>query len=169
MGPIFQIFSGPFQTTASPAVLATGTGIITLLQIKPLTGVSLRIVEWGISFDGSAAATPGKIELIETDVAATVTASASGDVTKVTDPAGDAADSGLISLGTSATGYNASVEGSTTALRNLDGPKLVAPTNQYEKQFPLGQEPVIQAGKFCRIRVKFATGVNAYAYIKFRG
>jgi hypothetical protein len=169
VGPIFLAGSGPAQTTASFATLATGTAIITLLQIKPLSGVSLRIKEWGVSFDGSAAATPGKIELIETDVAATVTALASGDITKLTHPDGDVADTALISLGTAATGYNASAEGTITAVRNLDGPQLIAPTNQFIKQFPLGLEPVVRAGKFLRIRAKFGTGVNAYAYVIFQG
>jgi hypothetical protein len=72
------------QTTAAFAAVSTGTAIKTLLQVKPFN--LARIVEWGISFDGSAAATPGKVELIETDVAATVTASVDADVTKY-DPA----------------------------------------------------------------------------------
>jgi len=165
---VYLIGNGPQQTTAAFATVATGTSIKTLLQIKPLTGIDLKIKEWGISFDGSAAATPGKIELIETDVAATVTASASADVTKLTNPGGPAADSGLISLGTSATGYTASAEGTITAVRNFDL-QLVAPTNQYIKQFPLGNEPIIQAGKFARIRVTFGTTVNAWCYIVFEG
>jgi len=165
---VYLIGNGPQQTTAAFATVATGTSIKTLLQIKPLTGIDLKIKEWGISFDGSAAATPGKIELILTDVAATVTASASADVTKLTNPGGPAADSGLISLGTSATGYTASAEGTITAVRNFDL-QLVAPTNQYIKQFPLGNEPIIQAGKFARIRVTFGTTVNAWCYIVFEG
>lgn len=167
MRPQFLIASGPMQTTASFATLATGTAIITLLQIKPLTGVSLRVIKWGVSFDGSAAATPGKIELIETDVAATVTASAAADITKYNLPDGDAADTALISLGTAATGYNASAEGSITAVRNLAAPQLIAPTNQFIEEFSLGQEPVVRAGKFLRVRAKFATGVNAYAWVLF--
>lgn len=164
MAQRYLIPSGPMQTTASFATLATGTAIITLLQIKPLA--ILKVIEWGISFDGSAAATPGKIELIETDVAATVTASVDNDCTKVGDGVGDAeVFSTFATLGTTATGYNASGEGSITAIRNLDGPQLIAPTNQFVKQFALGREPVIQKAKFGRIRVKFGTGVNAYAYM----
>jgi len=166
---LYLIANGAMQTTAAFVPVTTGVTIKTLLQIKPLTGVDLKIKEWGISFDGSAAATPGRIELIETDVAATVTASVTADITKLTNPAGPAADSGLVSLGTSATGYTASVEGSTTAVRNLDAPQFIAPTNQFIKQFPLGNEPIIQAGKFGRIRVTFGIAVNAYCYIIFEG
>lgn len=168
MSALYLIFNGPMQTTAAPSSVATGNTIKTLLQIKPLTGVDLKIKEWGISFDGSAAATPGKVELIETDVAATVTASASADITRLNNPGGPAADSGLVSLGTAATGYTGSAEGTITAVRTFDL-QLIAPTNQYVKQFPLGNEPLIQAGKFARIRVTFGTTVNAYCYILFEG
>lgn len=157
--------NGAMQTTAAPVVVTTGTSIKTLLQWKPL--VLCKLIEWGISFDGSAAATPGKVELIETDVAATVTAAVTADITRYDGEAllaGDMAGT-LFSVGTSATGYTASAEGSTTATRDLDGPQLIAPTNQFIKQFPLGREPVIQANKFGRIRVTFGAAINAYCYI----
>lgn len=163
----YLIANGPMQTTAAFATVATGTSIKTLLQVKPGATVAARIVEWGISFDGSAAATPGKVELIETDVAATVTASVANDITKYDDAAlaGGDPTTALIAVGTTSTGYIASAEGSITAVRNLDGPQLIAPTNQYVKQFPLGERPLIQAGKFARIRVTFGTTVNAYCYM----
>ena len=80
---IFLIANGPMQTTAAFAAVTTGTSIKTLLQLKASATKVLKIKEWGISFDGSAAATPIKVELIETDVAATVTASVAADITKV--------------------------------------------------------------------------------------
>lgn len=163
---IYLLKSAPMQTTAAAAVLATGSAIKTLLQFKPI--VPARIIAWGISFDGSAAATPGKVELIETDVAATVTAFVNADITKVDGESllyGDPTTQ-LISVGVSASGYSASGEGSITAVRDLDGPQLVAPTNQFYAQFPLGQEPLVQANKFARIRVTFGTTVNCYAWIK---
>ena len=164
---LYLIGSGPMQTAASFAALATGTSIITLLQVKPGATVTAEVIEWGISFDGSAVATPGKIELIETDVAATVTASVAADITKYDGAAlmGGDPTTALFSVGTSATGYNGSAEGTITSVRNLAGPQLIAPTNQFIQQFPLGRGPMIQAGKFGRIRVKFGTGVNAYAYM----
>ena len=158
------IANGPMQTTAAFAKVTTGNVIKTLLQVKPI--VPMRIIEWGISFDGSAAATPGAIELIETDVAATVTASVAADITQWDGGALlYATPATYLTLGTSSTGYTASAEGSTTAVRNLDGPKLIAPTNQFEKQFPLGREPLVQPAKFMRIRVTFGTAVNAYCYV----
>jgi hypothetical protein len=129
----YLIQNGPMQTTAAPASVATGNTIKTLLQLKPGTTNAIKIVEWGISFDGSAAATPIKCELIETDVAATVTASVANDITKYDADALNGGDptTSLIAVGTTSTGYTSSGEGSITAVRNLDGSQLVAPTNQY--------------------------------------
>lgn len=163
----YLIGNGPMQTTAAFAVVTTGTAIKTLLQVKPGATTILKICEWGISFDGFSAAAPGKVELIETDVAATVTAHATADITKLDAAAIAQGDpvTALIAVGTAASGYTASVEGSITAVRNLDGPQLIAPTNQFIKQFPLGCEPIIQSGKFARIRVTFAAAINAYCYM----
>jgi dUTPase len=162
--------NGPQQTTAEFAKVATGTGLKTLIQFQPSATLPARIVEWGISLDASAAATPGTVELIETDVAATVTAYVAADLTKVD---GDAIAAGvlttnLIQVGTAASGYTASAEGTITAVRNLAGPQLIAPTTQFIQQFPLGNEPIVQVSKFARIRVHFGTTVNAYCYMIVR-
>ncbi len=162
----YLIANGPMQTTAAFATVATGTSIKTLLQVKPSATLAMKIIEWGISFDGSAAATPGKVELIETDVAATVTASVANDLSKydALAIAGGDPTTNLIQVGTTSTGYTSTSEGSITAVRNFDL-QLIAPTNQYVKQFPLGREPFLQVGKFARIRVTFGTTVNAYCYM----
>jgi hypothetical protein len=159
--------SGAMQTTGAFASIATGTSIKTLLQVQASATLPLKVVEWGISFDGSSAATPGKVELIETDVAATVTASAAADLTKCDGEALMAGNltTNLIQVGTTGTGYGASGEGSVAAVRNLDGPQFIAPTNQFIKQFPLGDYRMVQVGKFLRIRVTFGSTVNAYAYV----
>jgi hypothetical protein len=162
----FLIPNGPMPTTASQAVVATGTNIITLLQVKASATKTFKIKEWGISFDGSAAATPIKVELLETDVAATVTASTEADITDLDADAlmGGDETTNLIVVGTTSTGYTASGEGSITAVRMFDM-QLIAPTNQYVKQYPLGCEPMVQVSKFARIRVKAGASVNAYCYM----
>src|ERR1700690_2912332 len=162
---LYLIANGPMPTTAAQVPVTTGTAIKTLLQIKPFN--LARIVEWGISFDGNAAATPIKCELIETGtVFATVTASADADVAKLGPCVGDQAVASVagVTLGTSATGYTSTSEGTITAIRMLDV-QLVAPTNQYVKQFPLGREPVIQIANAGRIRVTAGAAVNAYCYM----
>ena len=164
----FVIANGPMQTTAPVAKVATGTSTKTMLQVLPL--VPMRIVEWGWSGDASAAATPGQVELIESgNVAATVTASVAADIT-----AQDAeamlfnAPATFLTLSTAGTGYTATVEGTVTATRNLAGPQLIAPTNQFVEQFPLGYRPFVPGttnNKIMRIRNTFGTSVNANCYV----
>src|SRR5205085_2869559 len=164
---IYLIGNGPMPTTAAFAAVTTGTAVKTMLQLKPSATIQAKIIEWGISFDGSAAATPGKVELIETDVAATVTAFVAADITKLDSDAlmGGDPTTNLIQVGSAASGFTATVEGSITATRDLDAPQLIAPTNQFIKQFPLGERPVVQINKFARVRVTFGTAINAYCYM----
>lgn len=164
---LYLIANGPMQTTAAFATVATGTSIKTMLQVKPSATVVAKVKEWGFSFDGSAAATPGKVELIETDVAATVTASVTADITKLDGNALSGGDpvTNLLPVGTTSTGYTSTGEGSITAVRNLDSPIFAPPTQPFYKQFPLGMEPIIQISKFLRIRVTFGTTVNMYCYV----
>jgi hypothetical protein len=163
----YLIFNGPAPTAASQAAVTTGTSIKTLLQVKPGSTQALKIKEWGISFDGSSAATPGIVELCVTDVAATVTAHVAGGIHKqdaIALAAGDPTTN-IIAVGTTSTGYTASGEGTVGSVRQMDA-QHISGTNQYVKQFPLGDEPIIQAGEFMRIRVKFGTAVNAICYVK---
>lgn len=161
---LYQIYNGASPTTAALAPVTTGTAIKTLLQIKLGTQNKGKVVEWGISFDGSAAATPIKVELIETDVAATVTAHVAAGIILLGDPNDiDPTNSNII-LTTTGTGYTASAEGTTTASRLFDY-QLIAPTNQYVKQFPLGREPMANISKFLRIRVTAPAAVNALCYV----
>src|SRR4051812_15992307 len=110
----YLAFNGPRPTTAAPSSVTTGTAIKTLLQLATPSTNTIRVIEWGISFDGSAAATPIKVELVETDVAATVTAYGANDLVKWGDPNANASN---VTLGTSASGYTATAEGSITATR----------------------------------------------------
>lgn len=163
----YVIFNGPSPTTAAQIPVTTGTAIKTLLQVKPGTTKNVKIKEWGISFDAAAAATPIRCELLETDVAATVTASTAADIVKHDDNAlmGGDPTTALIAVGTTSTGFSATAEGTITATRVFDA-ELVAPTNQYVKQWPLGEEPIIQVSKFGRIRVTAAAAVLAYCYVR---
>lgn len=161
----YLIQNGPFQTTAAPVKVTTGTAIKTMLQFAPL--LPGKIIQWGVSFDGSAAATPGEVELVETAaIAATVTASVAADITAwnaeallLNSP------STVMTLSTTGTGYTASSEGTVAASRNMDAPRLIAGTNSYDSQFPLGREPLFQSGKIIRVRMTFGAAVNAYTYM----
>ena len=155
----YRIWNGPMPTTAAQAVVTTGTAIKTMLQIKPFN--TCKITAWGISFDGSSAATPGKVELLDTGtVFGTVTASADADIAKQSSVEDAVASVAGLTLGTSATGYTCTSEGSITSVRMFDA-VLLPPTGPYVYQFPLGQEPKWIIGNAVRIRVTFAAAINA--------
>lgn len=162
-----RIYNGAAPTTASQVPVTTGTSIKTMLQVKASATKPFKVSAWGISFDGSAAATPIKCELLETDVAATVTALANADLVRLDGEAIAAGDSttNLIPVGTTSTGYTSTSEGSITATRVFDA-QFVAPTGQYIYQYPLGQEPMVQVSKFLRIRVLAGAAVNAYCWVE---
>jgi hypothetical protein len=165
---LYLVGNYPMQTTAAPSAVAVST-IKTLMQIKPGATQVAQIIEWGISGNASAAATPGVVELIETDVAATVTAYAAADFTKYDCEALLAGDptTNMFSVGTSASGYTSTSEGSITAVRNLSV-QQIAPTNQFIIQCPLGREGIIQPGKFARIRATFGASVSVLCYMIIR-
>lgn len=161
---LYFFANGPFPTTAAQAAVTTGTAIKTMLQVKGVTAVQYKVVEWGISFDGSAAATPIKCELLETGtVFATVTAAVAADIVKFGNP-NDPTSTTFFSVGTTATGYTSTAEGTITATRVFDA-QFIAPTNQYVKQYPLGREPMVDAVSSLRIRVTAGAAVNAYCYV----
>lgn len=160
MAQVFKAFSAPMPTTAAVAKLATGTAIKTHLQVAPPSSQDLICLGWGISFDGNAAGTSIECELIETDVAATVTAHTSTGIYAVNNPGGAAS---RVQLGTALTGYNASAEGSITAVRVGDA-QLVQPTNQFAYDWILGYEFTVRSGKFLRVRITTGVTVNALAY-----
>ena len=168
----YVVYNGPAPTTASQVAVTTGTNIKTMLQIKlgGSTNMVGKIVEWGISFDGSAAATPIECELLSTGtVAATITEFVAADVINLGDPNAAAVTDDFPLAFTAAgdeSGYTASAEGTITATKIYDC-QLVAPTNQYVKQFPLGREPCWKASDFLRVRVKAGAAVNAICYIVF--
>ena len=158
MPQLYFAGNGAEPTTASRVAVATGTGIKTLLQVAVPSTVNIRVIEWGISFDGSAAATPGVIELIHTDVAAT--SGTSLTPTKWGHPTATS----LCVGGTGATCFSPSAEGTITSVLTGDV-QFLPPTGPYVKQFPLGREFLVPLSRFLRIRVKFGTTVNALAYV----
>ncbi len=154
-------FVGNFAipTTAAPVAVATGTSIKTLLQLGTPATAEVKIIEWGISFDGNAAAVPGKIELFGTTVTSTGGTGVSPQTfANVNGPAS------LCVSGASGTCFSPTGEGSVANYRPLDV-QFIMGTNQYVKQFPLGREPMIAISQFVRVRVTFGASVNCYTYI----
>ena len=169
----YIIYNSALATTAAPTSQPSGTAIRTMMQLKVGTNFNGgKIIEWGISFDGTSANTPGKVELVETGtVFATMsTAFAAADIQPWGDPntaANTAGASGIpFNLATTASGFAtaAVTEGSITTTRMFDL-QLLPPTAPYVKQFPLGREPMLNVGTSVRVRVTFGTTVNVFTYV----
>jgi hypothetical protein len=158
---LYEAFNGPMVTTGSFSPVPTGTALKTLLQIAAPATRDLRLAAWGISFDGTPAGI--KTELLQTDVAATVTAHVASGVQPFTDPN---APTSLVTLGTAATGYTATAEGSITATRTFDAQDLTAYSYSYE--WPLGHEPRVAPSRFLRVRVLAPATVNALCWVRWK-
>jgi hypothetical protein len=163
MGQRYLVANGAMPTTAALAKVTTGTAIKTMLQIGTSAGNPIWVEEWGIGFDGTAAATPIQCELIETgSVAATVTAHVASGVMQY-DYVSDGGAS-TVTLSTTTTGYTSSAEGTVTATR-IGDIQLVPPSSLYVKQFPLGREFFVPPSKILRVRVTAGTAVNCWCYV----
>jgi hypothetical protein len=168
---LYLIPNGASPTTAAQVVSDTGTAIKTLLQVKIGANYTIRgkVVEWGISFGGSAAATPVKVELLTTGtVAATVTAHAAAGIINLDPLASAPTDGHPFSFSSNTTGWMATGasggEGSISTTRMLDV-QNIAPTSQFIKQWPLGREPMFAPTNYLRIRVTSGVNYTCYCYV----
>lgn len=163
---IYKALNGAMSTTAVVTPVTTGTAIKTMLQLKGITGLYMKVKKWGVSMDGSAGAAGVQWEILETGtVFGTVTAYVAADILGV-DAIGLATTSTVyLAVGTSASGYTCTSEGSITATRVFDD-QLVQPTGQYVFEWSLGSEPVISPVSALRIRCKAAAAVNALCWVE---
>lgn len=157
----YKIFNGPMPTVAAQQTVATGTAIKTHLQIAPPSTRMLQIISWGFSLD---ALQTGEVELLQTDVAATVIAHIASGIT-IFDPNGVPS---LVTLGVAATGYTASAEGSITAVRMFDaystGPSASA---SYFYQWMPDERPVVAVSKFLRVRATMGVTTNIRCWVSY--
>lgn len=161
----FKTWNAAMPTTAAMSGVATGTSIKTMLQIATPSTRQLQIIAWGYTLSGLPGAA-GTVELIQTDVAATVTAHVAAGV----QPLDPNAPASLVTLGTSATGYTAAVEGSITATRVFDSDQISTTAGatlvNYDYQFMPDERPIVAVSKFLRIRMTMPTsGVNALCWV----
>jgi hypothetical protein len=148
-------------TTAMRAAVTTGTSIKTMLQIATPATKDIKVVRWGVRFDTAPTAII-RCELVQADVAATVTAHVAAGVQPYDDPNGPAS---LMTLGTTATGYTSSGEGTVTATRT--GDEWIAPirVSYYYYEWSQGREWKVPVSKFLRVRVTTAVANNMLTYI----
>lgn len=152
-------------TTGIAAGTSYATGAKVALQLHIPDAGQIQLVEWGVSFDGSAAATPALLEVATTDTASTMsTAHTTTTVKNLTDPNGSV--SRLTFGATTNTGYGNNAITSNTTLRMLDR-QYIAPTNQYVKMWPLGNYPMVgnaATENYLQFRINTSATVNAIVY-----
>jgi hypothetical protein len=152
----YKTWNGPMPTTAAQQSVTTGTSIKTMLQLATPSTRQIQLISWGFSIDDVPGA-DGVIELLETDVAATVTQHVAAGV----QPLVPGAPASLLTLGTSATGYTSSSEGSTTTTRVFDSVSLSSTTSEsplvYTWQWMPDERPIVAVSKFLRIRATTPT------------
>jgi len=151
----YKTWNGPMPTTAAQASVATASGVKTMLQVATPSTRQLQIWEWGYSFDVASAGIM-TVELMQTDVAATVTAHVASGV----QPLDPNAPASLATLGTTATGYTSTSEGATAAARVFDAVKIPIAGGdnlRYTWQYTPVTAPIMAVSKFLRIRVTATT------------
>ncbi|MFG2913362.1 hypothetical protein ACGF0D_10785 [Kitasatospora sp. NPDC048298] len=152
----YKVWNGPMPTTAAQASVSTGTSIKTMLQLATPSSRQIQLIAWGFSLDDPPGA-DGVVELLQTDVAATVTAHAASGV----QPLDPNAPASLMSLGTTGTGYSATAEGSITSTRVFDAVALSSTTGEssltYVYQWMPDERPIVAVGRFLRVRATTPT------------
>jgi len=162
MGSLY--ISTPHNTSApfAPVEVATSAAAKSVLQVAVPSTTDIRILGWGISFDGVTPTDPaGIVELFDCTAStlATVTALSPDKFRSSTAPAS------LCVSGTTATGYNATAEGTLTAYRPLDIQE-VHPQTGYSLWFPQGGTgPGIDASHQIRIRTTFSVTINCIPWV----
>jgi len=161
----YKCWNSAMPTTAAPVKVTTGTSIKTMLQLATPSTRQCQLIAWGYTLDAVPGSTGGVIELVQTDVAATVTAHVAAGV----QPLDPNAPASLMTLGASATGYTATVEGSVTATRTFDT-DLIPPTAgavplSYDYQWMPDERPIVAISKFLRVRATFAAAVNMLTWV----
>lgn len=166
----YKVYNDAMATTAALRKVATGTAIRTMLQLSTPSDMQIQIISWGFVIDGAQA---GRVELVETDVAATaLTAHVASGLQKLTDP--NAANSRL-TLGTGNTGYmvsggSAPTEGTTANGRTFDQIEVTATAlfeEGYGYQFMPDERPIVAVSKFLRVRATFGTSTNISCWVTY--
>jgi hypothetical protein len=164
MGTLFMAIPRATSAPFDLVVVATGTGLKTVLQVGIPTTTDIRIHGWGVSCKGVAASDPpGNVSLIDAAVAATAGTSLTPEVWE----SGSTTLTSLCVGGTAATAYNLT-EPTHTAVRYLDG-QAVHPQSGYSVFWPEARHPSagfgVTTARSLAIRCLFTVTVNVIPWI----
>jgi hypothetical protein len=153
------------STPFAPVVVALAAATTkTVLQVNIPSAQDIRVIGWGVSFDGaSGTAVPVICQLIEGDVAASTGTSFTPE------PWGNAISTASVCIGGAAlTGYGFTTEGTMTAVRELDT-QHVHPQSAYGVFWPATDtQPrcgAAAAARFLRVRCTAAAIVNVIPWV----
>lgn len=152
---------GTLYVVSSNAVAHAGSGASkTILQLATTSTVRAKIVEWGVTFNGtSSAATPCTVLLQRQTSAGT------GGVAISTNYGPNGIDEQMpAGASTALQGIWATTEPTAGAILC---PPFVPPTSGFVIQYPLGQEPWLKVSGWLGIVVNAAAAVNVNAWMKY--
>jgi hypothetical protein len=159
---LYWCANGPMPTAAAQLAVTTGTAIKTMLQIATPATRQIEVVKWGVNFPTPPTA-PVTCELVETGaINATVTAHVAAGVQPYDNPDSPAS---LVTLGTAATGYTSSAEGTIVAIRYADIEAIPIGVGSYTWEWAMGRGFVVGESRFLRVRMTTATAVNAVCWV----
>jgi hypothetical protein len=160
-------WNGAAPTTTALAKVTTGTSIKTMLQLATPSTRMIQLISWGYTLD-AVPASAGVIELLQTDVGATITQHVAAGLMPLM--AGATFPPSLLDISAvTKTGYTASAEGTVTATRVFDVcqvPPTAGSTDlQYDYEWMPDARPVIDLSKFLRVRALFGAAVSMTTYV----
>jgi hypothetical protein len=150
-------------TTGVMAGQSYSSGAKCAIQLAPPSGMDLRIVEWGVSSSATAPAAKTVYTLAQASAASTMTTAHS---TTTIMPVSENTKTCPLTMGTGSSGFGTGAITTNTTERQFAG-FLGDPTEHYEKQLPLGEQFIVQAGKFAQLRIATQTAYTIIGYIKF--
>jgi hypothetical protein len=145
----------------SPTSYASGAKCA--IQLAAPSGSDIRLVEWGVSSSATAPAAKTIYTLAQASAATTCTTAHSATTIM---PVSDSSRACPLTFSTSTTAFGVTAIASNTTEREF-GAFQGDPTEHYEKQFPLGRDYIVQAGKFGQLRISTAATYTIIAYIVF--
>lgn len=148
-------------TTNTIAGTSYATGAKVAIQLATSATSQIRIVEYGISWNGSVAETPSVVELSVAG-AATTGLTTHTTSTIVANMLGGQAS--RLTMGTAATGFGAVAITTNTTSRTIDS-QYVPQSSQYIKTWTLDTYPEIAVSSFLQLRVNSSATRSALAWI----
>jgi hypothetical protein len=144
----------PLYTVTVDAQALTAATVKTMWQVVAPASRTIRIVEWGVSFDGVAAASePVKVEIVRQGSAGT---SSAGTINKVDETSVAATATSLVSF-----------TGEPTLGSVLFQNRVTPNGGLLVMQYPFGREIVVGTSNRLGLRITADDAVNATSYVVF--